>query len=76
MEGYPASRQSEFKLRLSPFFFPFFFGGGGRGRGGVGEGRCRHLFLCCFVLFVCLFVLYNCLVSSVQEVCDISCDKP
>ena len=76
MEGYPASRQSECKLRLSPFFFiPFFFGGGGGGGGGALSSFVSLLFrIVC--LFVCLFVLYNCLVSSVQEVCDISFDKP
>ena len=54
MEGYPASRQSEFKLRLSPFFFPFFFFGGG---GGGGGGAFLFLF---FLLFrvVCLFVCF------------------
>ena len=46
MEGYLASRQSDFKLRFS---FPFsFFGGGGWGRGGAAVVVCFFIASLCF----------------------------
>ena len=60
MEGYPASRQSEFKLRLSPFFFSlFFFGGGG---GGGGGGGALSSFVSLLFRVVCLFVCLFCII--------------
>ena len=59
MEGYPASRQSEFKLRLTRFFSPFFLGGGGGGGGGEGA---LSSFVSLLFRVVCLFVCLFCII--------------
>ena len=51
MEGYLASRQSEFKLRFS-FSFSFFLVGGGGGGGREGDGGAA-VNVCFFIASLC-----------------------